>query len=247
MLFLSQPGATIVSRTKLTSSFRNRILSVISDDDLASLSCHFEPVTLTRRDQLELPNRRIDHVYFLEHGVASFVAANHSETQVEVSLVGCEGVTGIPVILGNNQSPLATYVQLSGSGQRIATPKFQAAMEQSPTLRSILLHFVQTVLIQNAHTAVANARATIEERLARWLLMAHDRIDGDDIALTHEFISLLMGIRRPGVTEALQAFAQQGLIRAERGLIIVVDRDGLLHKAGRYYGVPEAEFDRLIG
>jgi CRP-like cAMP-binding protein len=223
------------------------LLSLLPDAELADLACHFEPVTLARRHQLEAPNKRIDHVYFLEHGIASFVATNHADAQVEVSLVGCEGMTGIPVILGTARWPQATFVQVAGSGQRIAATDFRATMERNPVLRDLLLRYIQTVLSQTAYTAVANARATIEERLARWLLMAHDRIDGDDIELTHEFISLLMGIRRPGVTEALQGFAQQGLIRTERGLIIVLDRDGLLRTAGRYYGIPEAEFDRLIG
>jgi len=120
-------------------------------------------------------------------------------------------------------------------------------MERSASLRSILMHYTQAFMIQTSHTAVANARGSVEERLARWILMAHDRIEGDDIALTHEFLAIMLGTRRPGVTEGVQALSAKGFIRTDRGLITVIDRGGLLKRAGKLYGVPEAEYDRLLG
>ena len=121
------------------------------------------------------------------------------------------------------------------------------AMQTSPTLQPFLLRYAQAFMIQTAHTALANGRAKIHERLARWLLMAHDRIDGDQLALVHEFLALMLGVRREGVTIALQELEGEGLIRTTRGNITIVDRKGLEKTADGSYGVPEAEFDRLIG
>jgi CRP-like cAMP-binding protein len=120
------------------------------------------------------------------------------------------------------------------------------AMEQSRRLHNVLLRYSQAFMIQTSQTAVSNARATIEERLARWLLMAHDRTPDDNLALTHEFLALMMGSGRPGVTEAVHALAGKGLIRGERGNIVVLDRPGLIERAGAYYGVPEQEYARLL-
>ena len=102
-------------------------------------------------------------------------------------------------------------------------------------------------MVQTAHTAISNARAKIERRLARWILMAHDRVDGDSLPLTHEFLSLMLGVRRAGVTEALHALATEKLIRSARSEIVVLNRKGLERRACGSYGVPEAELRRLLG
>jgi len=138
-------------------------------------------------------------------------------------------------------------MQVGGSGQRISLQAFCDVMDRSAELRAILLRYAQAFMIQTSHTAVANARGSVVERLARWMLMAHDRVDGDNIALTHEFIAVMLGTRRPGVTEAVQTLSRKGFIRTDRGLVVVVDREGLLKRAGKLYGVPETEYDRLIG
>jgi CRP-like cAMP-binding protein len=223
------------------------LLAALAPSDLALLRAHFTSVTLDRRHPLEYPNKKVEHIYFMEHGIASVVAAGDSGREIEVGLIGCEGVTGLAVILGDDRSPHSTYMQVGGSGQKISVQAFRDAMESSAELRAILLHYTQAFMVQTSHTAVANARGSVEERLARWMLMAHDRVDGDDIALTHEFMAVMLGTRRPGVTEAVQALSRKGLIRTERGLVVIADREGLLKRAGKLYGVPEAEYDRLIG
>jgi CRP-like cAMP-binding protein len=121
------------------------------------------------------------------------------------------------------------------------------AAKESETLRSTLLKYVQTFTVQTAHTAVSNAHAKVPERLARWLLMAHDRLNGDILPLTHEFLSLMLGVRRAGVTEAVQNLRAKNLIKAGRGVIEVLDRKGLEKIAGDFYGVPEQEYQRLFG
>jgi CRP-like cAMP-binding protein len=125
--------------------------------------------------------------------------------------------------------------------------KFRQAMQASASLHGVLLKYVQAFMVQTAHTAIANARTKLDQRLARWLLMAHDRLDGDRLTLTHEFLSLMLGVRRAGVTEALQALVTEKLIRSARSEILVLDRKGLERRAGESYGVPEAELRRLLG
>jgi CRP-like cAMP-binding protein len=119
-------------------------------------------------------------------------------------------------------------------------------MKDSDTLQAALLKFVQAFMIQTAHTATANGRASLAERLARWILMAHDRLESDELPLTHDFLSLMLGVRRAGVTTALHDLVSKGLIKSQRGIITVLDREGIEEIAAGYYGVPEAEWARLM-
>jgi CRP-like cAMP-binding protein len=119
-------------------------------------------------------------------------------------------------------------------------------MDESRTLHGLFLKYVQVFMAQTAHTAIANARAKLPERLARWLLMAHDRVPGDSLPLTHEFLSLMLAVRRAGVTEAVHDLESRELIGASRGEIVVHDRKGLEKVAGPFYGVPETEYRRLL-
>jgi CRP-like cAMP-binding protein len=198
------------------------------------------------KKDLERPNRRIDYVYFLEAGVASVVAVQPDETRIEVGLVGYEGMTGTAVVLGDDQSPHSTYIQVAGAGQRIKADELRKAMRASESLRALLLRYVQAFMVQTAHTAIANARAHIDQRLARWILMAHDRTRDERLPLTHEFLALMLGVRRPGVTEALQSLKQLKLIDTGRNQLVVLNRKGLESLAGSCYGVPEKEYQRLI-
>jgi CRP-like cAMP-binding protein len=169
------------------------------------------------------------------------------DTKVEVGLIGREGMTGIAVVLGNSQSPHSTYIQVAGEGQRIPAKELRKAMDASVTLSSLLLRFVQVFMVQTAHTAIANARSRLDQRLARWILMAQDRTQDDTLPLTHEFLSLMLGVRRAGVTETLQSLKRRKLIDNRRNQIVVLDRRGIEQTAGSSYGVPEKEYRRLFG
>jgi CRP-like cAMP-binding protein len=199
------------------------------------------------RKSLEKPNRRIDAVYFPESGFASVVAVQSNGKQVEVGLIGREGMTGLPIVLGDHRTPHTTYVQAAGAAQCIPANTLREATRSSLSLRDGLLKYVQAFGVQTSHTAISNAHATTNVRLARWLLMAHDRIGDDTFPLTHEFLSLMLGVRRAGVTEALNALRTQGLISYKRAAITVRSRKGLERTAGAAYGIPEAEYRRLIG
>lgn len=196
---------------------------------------------------MEAPYRTIQAVYFMERGIASVVAVDRGGREIEAGLIGREGMTGITVVLGGDRSPLSTFVQIAGSAQRMRATALRHALRQSPTLNVVLLKFAQAFMIQTAHTALVNGRSQLNERLARWLLMAHDRVVGNDLPLTHEFLALMLGVRRPVVTVALKVLERKGLIRAARGQITVLDRGGIKARAGWAYGVPEAALHRLLG
>jgi len=224
----------------------NLLLNALSVSDLALLEPELKPEEFRLRQKMERPNRTIDDIYFPDTGIVSVVALHPNGNRVEIGIIGCEGATGSPVMLGAERSPHETYVQVMGSGHRMPVPALRTAMEASRSLNDILLRYVQAFMVQTAHTAIANARGRLTERLARWLLMAHDRVPGDDVPLTHEFLALMMGVRRAGVTEALHELAQQKLIRARRGMITILDRKGIETIAGSYYGTPETEYRRLM-
>jgi CRP-like cAMP-binding protein len=225
----------------------NWLLEALSDSDRALLSPHLTEQTLPLRMNLEPPGVSIKSVYFIDSGIASVVVPAGRDTEIEVGLIGCEGVSGVGVILGSDRSPFHTYMQVAGSGFSIASANLLAAIEQSPTLKLKLLRYAQAFAIQTTYTAAANAKANIESRLARWLLMARDRVPNGAIPLTHEFLSIMLGVRRAGVTDCLNALAKRGLIHSPKnGLIDLVDRKGLEEIAGRYYGVPEREYKRLM-
>jgi CRP-like cAMP-binding protein len=225
----------------------NRLLQSLSPEDFGLLEPHLETVDLPLRQRLELPNKRINHVYFIENGFASVVANGAGEKSIEVGLIGQEGMTGLAVVMATDRTPHETFMQFAGSGQRIGVADFNRAMEQSAGLRLSVLHYAHTFLVQATYTAAANGRGKIEERLARWLLMAQDRVGATEMTLTHEFLAMMLGVRRPGVTVALNMLESRGLIQVSRGRITIVDRDGLTENANGCYGAPEAEFERLFG
>jgi CRP-like cAMP-binding protein len=225
----------------------NRLLASLSTADFDLLAPDLKSVTLDLRKHLERPNRRIDAVYFPETGFASVVAVHDDGRQVEVGLIGNEGMTGLPIVLGNHRSPHATYIQSTEEGWCIPATALRKAMHTSPSLRDSLLKFVQAFGIQTTHTAICNAQSRLDVRLARWLLMAQDRIGHDRLPLTHEFLSLMLGVRRPGVTDTLHVLRDKGLIAYGRGQITVNDRKGMERLAGGAYGTPESEYRRLIG
>ncbi|MFZ0604334.1 MAG: Crp/Fnr family transcriptional regulator, partial [Roseiarcus sp.] len=213
-------------------SSENRLLASLSTGDFDLLEPHLESVTLGLRKHLERPNRRIEAAYFPEAGFASVVAVQSKGKQVEVGLIGREGMTGLPIVFGNHRSPHATYIQAPGTGKCIAATELRKATRASLSLRDSLLKFVQAFGVQTTHTAVSNAQSRLDVRLARWLLMAHDRIGDDTLPLTHEFLSLMLGVRRAGVTETLHVLRERGLISYGRGQIAVKDRKGLERAAG---------------
>ena len=204
---------------------QNLLLSSLSESDSALLEPHLEPVQLPVRKMLERRDRKITAIYFPESGFAS-VVANGAKRPIEVGLIGREGMTGLAVVLGNDRNAHETFMQVGGHGQCMRVQDLRRAIDDSATLHRSLLRYVHAFLEQTMRTAVANGRSKIEERLARWLLMADDRIDGD-IPLTHEFLAMMLGVRRPGVTVAVQELERVGVVARKRGHLIILDREAL--------------------
>ncbi len=199
------------------------------------------------RQPLQRANRKIGAVYFPESGIASVVAVGGGERrQAEVAVVGWEGMTGLAVLLGAQRSPCDVFMQVEGEGHCIAADDLRKALERSTSLLAILLRYAHVFGVQSAYTALANSQGKLEERLARWLLMAQDRIDAEELLLTHEFLALMLGVRRAGVSVALEHFEAKGVIKIARGSVSILDRDGLQDCANGFYGQPEAEYERLF-
>jgi CRP-like cAMP-binding protein len=232
-----QPG-----REKL----RNRILARLTPADFALLKPGLALIDLPVRKLLEVRSRRVEHVYFLESGLASVVVTGAGHHSLEVGMIGREGMTGLSVVLAAERSPNETFMQSAGEGWRVATDDLLAATEKSTSLRNMFLRHAHAVMTQMCFTALSNGSYKIEERLARWLLMAQDRSDGPEVFLTHEFLSVMLGVRRPGVTAALGDLEKLGVVTAKRGSVTVLNRGGLEDAANGGYGAPEAEYERLF-
>ncbi len=226
--------------------YRNRLLLGLNKADRGLLSPWLEPVALELRLSIEKSIAPITHIYFPESGFIS-VVAKVAQQQIEVGLIGREGMSGTAVLLGDHRSPNDAYVQLAGTAHRISAKRFSQALQTSKSLRQRLQRYAHVFMMQIAQTAFANGKAKIDSRLARWLLMARDRQDEDELSLTHDFIAVMLGVRRPGVTDALHKLEGKGLIRSGRGVIEIVHRKGLIALAGGAYGVAEAEYERLLG
>lgn len=206
-----------------------------------------EHIDLPARFALAEPNQAAAYIYFPEAGLASQVAITPKNGRLEVGIYGREGVGPASVIFGVDRSPHQLFMQVGGFGHRVSAGVFATAIEQSRTLHSLFLRYMQVVQVQTSYTALSNGSEVIGERLARWLLMCQDRLGGDDLPLTHEFLGIMLGVRRSGVTYAIHNLEGVGIIRATRGHIHVLDRKRLEDFAGDSYGVPEAEYERLIG
>jgi CRP-like cAMP-binding protein len=213
----------------------NRVLARLSQADFALLKPHLERVDLPLSTVLETGSQRIDAAYFMDHGFASVVADGQGKRDIEVGIIGREGLTGLAVVLGQDRARHTTYIQVAGAGQRMSAAKLRQATARSASLHGALLQCVHAFLNQTTETALANGRSKNEERLARWLLMAHDRIDGDELPLTHNLLAIMLGVHRPAVTVAVQALEGKALIKAGRWAITVLDRNGLIKSSKGAY------------
>jgi CRP-like cAMP-binding protein len=216
---------------------------MLAPQDLALIKSALEPIDLPPKFQLHIPNAPIEFCYFpAKNAVASVVAESFNGERLEAGLIGYEGFTGFASILGNATCPTNTFIQIPGKVLRIHSDVLRQAMLESPTLSTMLLRYVHVFLIQTMQTALMNGRANIGMRLARWILMASDRANSSSFPVTHQFLALMLGVRRAGITIALHELEGQGWIRSRRGEVIVKNRNGLEAFADWTYGVPEAQY-----
>jgi len=224
----------------------NSLLARLTREDAALLRPSLELVQLKVGQVLEVPGQAVRHIHFVESGLISIVGANKTRRRMEVGMVGFEGLSGVEALTGGELSAHEALVQSAGSALRLTSSALREATTRSRSLNDLLLRFVHVFMVQSSHAAIAAGRARIDERLARGLLMWQDRLRQSEWRVTHEFLALLMGVRRQGVTVALHELEGNGLIRSARSRIQVLDRAGLERTANGFYGAPEDEYRRLF-
>jgi CRP-like cAMP-binding protein len=225
----------------------NRLLASLPPRDYTRLLPHLESLTLKYKQSLYEAEQPIEHVYFLESGVASLVSTLRNGAASEVGTIGNEGIVGLPIVLGDKEAPTAMYVQVPGWGVRMSARRFTDALEQSPSLKASILHYAHAFFNQVAQSTACAHHHSLEQRCCRWLLMTHDRVQTDEFLLTQEFLAMMLGVRRAGVTVAADKLQKRGLIRYARGHVTILDHAGLLKETCECYAVNKAEFDRLLG
>ena len=225
---------------------KNRLLAAVSTRDLEDIRSHLRPVSLPRKQVIYAVGARLDHVYFIESGLASVLTTMADGASSEVGMVGPEGIIGASAMLGANHSAQQVVMQLPGTAFRIGASACKALFDRSPGFRSILLRFVEDLLNLSSQTAGCNRLHSVEQRCARWLLMASDRVECQVLRLTQEFLSAMLGVRRSGVSEAAAELQRSGLIRYRRAEITIVDRDGLEATACECYRLDRERVARLL-
>src|SRR6202166_5106762 len=225
----------------------NRLLSLLSDDDYEHLRPHLSLITLEYRKILYEAARPIEQVYFPVDGVASLVVTTAEGASAEVGTIGSEGLVGLPVVLGDRHAPSSVYVQVPGTALEMNAGIFRGELSRSPTLNLIMLRYAHAFFNQVAQSAACAHLHKVEQRCCRWLLMTRDRIPSGDFLLTHEFLGMMLGVRRTTVTDVMGSLQKAGLIRYRRGHVTILDLEALRHHACECYDTSRREFDRLLG
>jgi CRP-like cAMP-binding protein len=226
---------------------KNRLLAALPDQDYQRLIPHLELVSLPRHQVLYDVGEAIAHVYFLNQGMVSLVSIMTDGAIVEVGLTGREGMVGMPVCWGGNATNNQGMVQIPGTAMRMKAKQLVTEFNRGGSLQSLLLRYTQALFSHTSQTAACNRLHTLEERFARWLLIVQDRMQSDDLMLTQEFISHMLGTRRSGVTVAASTLSQAGIIRYSRGKITILNQENLEATSCECYGVIKDEFARLLG
>jgi len=219
------------------ASIENSLLAAIPRKEYRRLLAGLEPVMLTFGEILYEPGDTIRHVYFPNKSVVSLLTLADGHLALEVGLIGRDGMVGIPLVLGHTVSSVRALVQGTGMAMRMAATQFQKEFRLSAPLQRELYRYIHTLMSQISQTAACNRFHVVEMRLARWLLMTHDRVKSDHFRMTHEFLAHMLGVRRVGVTKAAHALQKQKLISYSRGDITILDRDGLVAAACECYEV----------
>lgn len=226
---------------------KNRLLAALPKHEYERLLPQFELVTLPLKQILYKPNEPIEYVYFLNHGVGSLINIMEDGTAVETATVGNEGMVGVPVFLETYTMPIEAIVQVPGAAMRMRADVFKALVTQGSLLHRLVQLYTQALINQIMQSAACNRLHLIEERCCRWLLMTRDRVESDEFTLTQEFLSDMLGVRRPSVSVVSGILQKQGLIRYSRGKITILDRQGLEAASCECYRVIKKEYERLLG
>lgn len=227
---------------------RNSLLRALSAEDYAKLMEHATTVPLRLRLDLVEPGEPMRYAWFPQRGLLSIVNdMSDGKTTIEVGVIGREGVAGLPLFHGRDTQPLRIIVQVAGEATRIPAEDFRAVIRHAPSLRDVLQRFTLALLNQAGQQVACNRLHSLEQRCAKWLLTTHDHMDAGELLLTQEFLAIMLGVRRPGVTVAAQTLQDAGLIKYRRGRITIADRRGLEQVACECYGRIREDYEDMLG
>ena len=222
----------------------NLVLASLAPDDLAHISADLEPVKLRLREVLYEAGAEIEHIYFPTTGCVSMIHTTDGGA-VEVGTIGLEGLVGVPVLLRANSEPTRALVQVEGAAYRLSAKAFRSVVRESSSMERIFLRYALALFNQVAQSVACNRLHSLEERCARWLLITHDRVDGDEFKLTQEFLSYMLGVHRPAVTLAAGVLQAAGFIHYSRGTINITNREGLEGASCSCYEATRADYAML--
>lgn len=225
----------------------NHLLASLPPADYERLKAHLEPVELHHGNVLYKAGDQIDYLYFPFNSMVSLISSLSDGSSVEIGITGYEGMLGISAVLGVDVSPHEAMVQIPDGAVRIKVGALREEFNRGGALHDSLLRYLQLLLLQTGQIAACNRLHSISERLARWLLMSQDRCRSDNLPLTQEFLSIMLGIRRAGVTEAALILQGQEFISYRRGQVRILDRAGLEDFTCECYEIVKDEFDRVVG
>jgi CRP-like cAMP-binding protein len=225
---------------------KNRILAALPPEEYERIAPHLETLPLHHGQILYETDGRINDVYFPINAMISLVSEMSDGTSVEVGVTGFEGMTGLAVMLGVERSAHATMAQIEGDVIRVKAEVIKSEFKRGGVLQELLLRYAQSLWVMTSQVAACNRVHSVGERLARWLLMSYDRCVCEDLPLTHEFIAMMLGTRRAGVTEAAIILQAEGLIHYKRGHITIIDKEALEHFACECYEIVKKEFNSLL-
>lgn len=231
----------------LRRAIANRILSALPPRDYDRIAPDLKQVPLKFRVSLHEPGDKMPYVYFPNTGVISMLTVMEDGIAVEISTIGNEGMADLFSFLGLEESDARLLVQVPGTAMRMEKERFHKHIAQVPALRALLGHYAVASFALVAQSAACNRMHPMIERCARWLLMTHDRVDAEEFPMTHNFLSEMLGVRRPSVSVAAASLQAAGLISYHRGRVTVLDRDGLEDASCECYRLMRARFDRLAG
>lgn len=235
---------TVSDSEKVPPATRNRLLAGLPRQEYERLAPHMQAVSFEQGQSLYEPNEPIEYAYFSLTGVTSMIVTTLGGATVEIGLAGREGFVGYQPLLGMKSAPNGAITQIPGYALRIRSKTLKEEFDRGGRLQAILHRNIQSQIIQVSQAAACNRLHEVNERLARWLLMMHDRAETDRLPLTHEFLSQMLGANRATVSLSAGTFQQAGLIRYARGTVTILNREGLEQIACECYGVVKAEFDR---
>jgi CRP-like cAMP-binding protein len=244
---LTERGTEAVASRKAAHAHANRLLGLLPPRDYERLRPHLHRIPLEYRQSLYSARKPIGFVYFIETGVGSLVNTMLNGQAGEVGTIGNEGLVGLPLVLGDDRAPTRVYVQVPGVGLRMKATLFKKELARSASMRTVMFHYAHAFFNQVAQSAACNQFHSLQQRCCRWLLMTHDRMQSDEFLLTQEFLAMMLGVQRTGVTAAAGELQRAGLIRYKRGNVTIIDRRGLIRRSCECYGVSKKEFDRLLG